>query len=83
MMDGIKKRRIEIIICLLLSAASLVVYLQLINCDFVNYDDELYLTKNPHIQAGITLKKKCYLGFYYRLCIKLASIDMAVSYARF
>jgi len=56
MMDGIKKRRIEIIICLLLSAASLVVYLQLINCDFVNYDDELYLTKNPHIQAGITLK---------------------------
>ena len=51
-----KKRRIEIVICLLLSAASLVVYLQLINCDFVNYDDELYLTKNPHIQAGITLK---------------------------
>ena len=56
MMDSIKKRRIEVVICLLLSAATLVVYLQLINCDFVNYDDELYLIKNPHIQAGVTLQ---------------------------
>jgi len=55
-MDRVKKRRIEIVICLLLSAACLVVYLQLINYDFVNYDDELYVTKNPHIQAGVTLK---------------------------
>jgi Tfp pilus assembly protein PilF len=55
-MDSVKKRRIEIVICLFLCAACLVVYLQLINCDFVNYDDELYLTKNQHIQAGVTLK---------------------------
>jgi tetratricopeptide (TPR) repeat protein len=55
-MDSVKKRRIEIVIYLSLCAACLVVYLQLINCDFVNYDDELYLTKNPYIQAGITLK---------------------------
>lgn len=55
-MDSVKKRRIEIVICLLLCTACLVVYLQLINCDFVNYDDELYLTKNSHIHAGVTLK---------------------------
>ena len=51
-----KIRRKKIIICLFLVAASLVVYLQLINCDFVNYDDNSYVTENPYIKAGLTLE---------------------------
>ena len=51
-----KIRRKEIIICLLLVATSLVVYLQLINYDFVYYDDNLYVTENPHVKAGLTLE---------------------------
>ena len=55
MMDSlIKKRRLELVICLFLIAASLLVYFQIINYDFINYDDELYLTKNPNIKAGLT-----------------------------
>ena len=31
-------------------------YLQVINFDFVGYDDELYVTENRHVQTGITVK---------------------------
>ena len=51
-----KIKRKEIIICLFLVAASLVVYLQLINYDFVYYDDNSYVTENPHVKAGLTLE---------------------------
>ena len=49
----LKIRRREIIICLLLIGASLSVYWQIRNCDFINYDDESYVTKNPHVRAGL------------------------------
>ena len=52
----IKKRRLELGICLFLVTVSLGVYLQVSGCDFVNYDDELYVIKNPHIKAGLTLE---------------------------
>jgi Flp pilus assembly protein TadD len=51
-----KKRRLQLVICLFLVVLSLVVYQQLTGCDFVNYDDELYVKKNPHIMAGLTLE---------------------------
>jgi len=47
------KRRQEIIICLFLVAAMLVVYWQIINHEFINYDDGLYVTENHHVQAGL------------------------------
>jgi Tfp pilus assembly protein PilF len=52
----IKKRRLELGICLLLVTVSLGVYLQVSGCDFVNYDDELYVIKNPYIKGGLTLE---------------------------
>ena len=52
-----KTKRKEIIICLFLVAASIFVYLQLINCDFVYYDDNSYVTENPHVKAGLTLQR--------------------------
>ena len=48
------KRRQEIIICLVLIAATLVVYWQITNHEFINYDDGLYVTENSHVQAGLT-----------------------------
>jgi Flp pilus assembly protein TadD len=41
-------------ICLLLLAATLAVYSQVRNYDFVNYDDPEYVVKNIHVQAGLT-----------------------------
>lgn len=48
-----KIRRKEIIICLFLVAATLSVYLQVINYDFVYFDDELYVIDNPNVKAGL------------------------------
>ena len=41
-------------ICLLLLAATLAVYSQVRNYDFVNYDDPQYVGENPHVRAGLT-----------------------------
>lgn len=51
-----QKKRLKLGICMFLVLASLVVYLKVANCEFINYDDELYVTKNPHIQTGINLE---------------------------
>lgn len=49
----LKIRRRELIICLLLIAASLSVYWQIMDHDFIDYDDESYVTENPHVRAGL------------------------------
>jgi tetratricopeptide (TPR) repeat protein len=42
-------------ISLFLVAATLAVYGQVWNYAFVNYDDAVYVTANPHVRAGLTL----------------------------
>lgn len=46
----------EIIICLFLISAILLVYWQITGHEFINFDDGLYVTQNPHVQSGITLE---------------------------
>ena len=43
-------------ICAALTIATAAVFYQVYTYDFINYDDPLYVYKNPNIQAGITLK---------------------------
>lgn len=43
-----------LIVCLLLAAATLVLYNPVTRHPFVNYDDDKYITSNPHIRAGLT-----------------------------
>jgi cytochrome c-type biogenesis protein CcmH/NrfG len=52
----IQKRRLGFIICLFLAASSLLVYYQSTQHDFVNYDDEFYVTENPDVNVGVTLQ---------------------------
>lgn len=40
----------------LLTAVTLAVYWQVLGFDFVNYDDYLYVTQNPHVQQGLTTR---------------------------
>lgn len=46
--------RREFFICLVLIAATLSVYWQVGNYEFLNYDDNVYVTDNPHVQRGFT-----------------------------
>ena len=45
-----------VMIYLFLTIATLVVFWQVSNCDFINYDDPNYVLNNDHIQNGITLE---------------------------
>ena len=41
-------------ICLTLALTTLAVFWQVRNHDFIDFDDDLYVTKNPSVQAGLT-----------------------------
>ncbi len=51
----INKRLQMVFICFFLSICILLVYGQVTSHDFINIDDSLYVTQNPHIQNGFTL----------------------------
>src|SRR5436305_11686686 len=42
------------IICLLLVAATLLSFWPVTHSEFINYDDQDYVTENPHVQKGPT-----------------------------
>ena len=46
----------NVIISMLLTIAVLVVFWQVQSHEFVNYDDDIYVTSNEYIQGGLTLK---------------------------
>ena len=43
-----------LLLCLLLTAVVLVVYNPVIHNGFLNYDDDRYITDNPHVRTGLT-----------------------------
>ena len=51
----IKPTRPALLIALLLSAATLAAFWPLLQNGFVNYEDTLYITQNPHVLGGLTL----------------------------
>jgi len=56
MADSIRKRltgNLNIIICVLLVLAVVVIYGRTINFDFITVDDAMYVSQNPYVQAGL------------------------------
>jgi tetratricopeptide (TPR) repeat protein len=53
-LDTMRPNRLKLIICLFLTLSTISVFWQVRNHDFLNYDDELYITENRHVQAGLT-----------------------------
>jgi hypothetical protein len=51
-----RPHRLQLIVCLFLVVVTLAVYWQVGNHEFINFDDNLYVTENSHVQAGLTLK---------------------------
>jgi Flp pilus assembly protein TadD len=48
--------RRDSLICLFLILATLVVFFQVGNHDFITFDNDLYLLDNPHVQSGLNAK---------------------------
>jgi tetratricopeptide (TPR) repeat protein len=46
--------RSKLAICLMLAAVTFAVYLPVLQCQFVNYDDDVFVTSNPHLRNGLT-----------------------------
>jgi tetratricopeptide (TPR) repeat protein len=59
-MNKISNKYYVPLICIALTLISLAVYLQVLNYDFVDYDDEDYVTRNPQVISGITWKGVLY-----------------------
>ncbi len=55
-MKIINKIRPDLWICLLLVVATLIAYWPVRDCEFVNFDDNLYITENHHVKEGLTLR---------------------------
>ena len=46
--------RLNVVLCLLLAAATIGVYFPVGHHPFIEYDDQSYVTENPHVQSGLT-----------------------------
>jgi tetratricopeptide (TPR) repeat protein len=53
MNEQLYKQR-HFLICILLAAITFAVYLPVRNYEFLHYDDEVYISKNTHVQSGLT-----------------------------
>jgi protein O-mannosyl-transferase len=53
-LSGLSRRKKTVICCLLLAVATLAVYGQVAHHSFINYDDQDYVTRNAHVQAGLS-----------------------------
>jgi protein O-mannosyl-transferase len=52
---NISQTKLKLIVYIFLTVISLAVYWQVNQFDFVNIDDNIYVTENSHIQSGITM----------------------------
>jgi len=46
----------KLLICLFLVVTTLAVYWPVKDCEFIHYDDDLYVLNNPHIQEGFSIE---------------------------
>ena len=44
----------RLVLCLLLTAATLALYSPVVHAPFLNFDDGVYVTDNPHVRSGLT-----------------------------
>ena len=69
------------IVCLLLAVVTLALYNPVNRHPFVNYDDDRYVTENPHVRQGFT-DGHLHLGADFDGAGELASADLDVSCTR-
>src|SRR4051812_43995504 len=50
----VRHMRLNNLLCLVLGLVTLTLYLPAVHHDFLDYDDQQYVTENPQVQAGLT-----------------------------
>ncbi len=53
-LSGSSRRKNTVISCLLLAVSTLAIYGQVSHHSFINFDDQYYVTRNAHVQAGLS-----------------------------
>jgi len=48
--------RLEFLVCFFLVSITLAVYWQVINNEFIDFDDDLYVTENTRVKGGLTME---------------------------
>ncbi|MGB7567432.1 MAG: tetratricopeptide repeat protein [Chitinivibrionales bacterium] len=66
--NTLKQKRLAIGIALLLAIVTLIVYNGVFKSDFLNFDDDVYITSNNHVLQGLTLD-----GFKWALSARYAN----------
>ena len=81
-MSSMLKNKQVLVICILLAAAALMAFWQVNRCDFINFDDPLYVTENTHIMQGITWEAvrwaftSAYANFWHPLTMISHMVDV-------
>ncbi|MBN2137950.1 MAG: tetratricopeptide repeat protein [Sedimentisphaerales bacterium] len=44
-----------LLICISIAAVTLAAYWRVLDADFINFDDTLYVTENPHVNTGLSI----------------------------
>jgi protein O-mannosyl-transferase len=53
-MPELSKKRLVALICLVLALGTIALYSPIVRHDFLNYDDDAYITQNPHVTSGLS-----------------------------
>jgi hypothetical protein len=77
----ISGERRSTVLCLLLVLLTLAFYNPIVHNGFTNFDDNIYITDNAHVRAGLTWDTVKW-AFTSRDCGQLASADLAVARSR-
>lgn len=79
-----EQNRNKTIFVLILIMISFLPYINLLNADFVNWDDEIYVTKNSKVIKGLTFDNikwafsTIFFGFYYPLTWISHMLDVSI-----
>ena len=55
MQEAKPDKRMMALICMVLAVVTIAAYWPVLGADFVNYDDNVYVTENQHVLGGLTL----------------------------
>lgn len=79
-----KKNKNSLLFIFILLIISFLPYINLLNADFVNWDDEIYVTKNSRVIKGLTFDNikwafsTIFFGFYYPITWISHMLDVSI-----